>query len=74
MAVAEQLAPLDEALRGLRPTLPITLEDAAAVWERARPHVKRPLLLDIMHDGKMIFVTVFNARGERVWARGLVPV
>ena len=64
---------LDDALRGLKPTLPITLEDTIVVWNRCRPHVTGALKLDVMHNGRVIIITVLDAKGERVFSRELAP-
>lgn len=45
-------------LAGLKPTLPVTLEDAAAVFTMLRPLVLRPYLLDVYSAGSTIVVTV----------------
>lgn len=66
------LIEVDRALAGLRPTLPISLEDAAAVWDRLRPLVSAPMTLDVYHDHKQIVVQV-KLRGESVLRRELWP-
>ena len=63
---------LSDALNHLTPTLPITLDDTAALWDLIRPLVVAPLQLTVMHDHKSIRIFVHHADVE-LYARTLTP-
>lgn len=50
--------------------LPLTAEDAGALFDLIRPIAKQPLIRDVMHDHKAIIVRIFDGN-RKIYERKL---
>lgn len=55
-------SPLDAALAGVRLTLPLTIADAAALFDIVRHHAPAPLIREVVLDGSAIVVRIFDGK------------
>ena len=56
--------PLDAALNDITLTLPLALEDVIAVMGIVKQHASGPLIRDVMHNGREIFVRVYDGQAK----------
>lgn len=61
---------LDRELARVTPTLPLTLGDAAVLFDVVRKHAPGPLIRDVMHDHKEIVVRIFDG-SKKIYERRL---
>jgi len=55
---------LDRELAGVTPSLPLTYDDAAAIFDLVRSHAPGPLIRDVMHDHREIVVRIFDGKTQ----------
>lgn len=48
----------------MTPTLPLTYQDAAALFDLVRPHAPAPLIRDVMHDHREIIVRIYDGKTQ----------
>lgn len=63
---------IDGALVAVTPTLPLTVADAAALFDLLRQHAPTPLIREVFHDGRELVVRVFDGMTQ-IYERRLEP-
>jgi hypothetical protein len=57
-------AGLDRELSGVKVHAPLTLDDAAALFDVVRPFAPAPLIRDVMHDHREIVIRIYDGKTQ----------